>query len=125
MPPEPYLLYERAPVVTVGLKPVPVEHQETPEDAPLVAKRGEGPVVTSRAAIVIRGRFTSYQVNVDGSGNNIVGDAANEPSIAVNPNDPNEMAIGWREFPIPIVQICRMKRAKCLSGCPPKLASLR
>ncbi len=27
------------------------------------------------------GPFTSYQVNVDASGHNILGDAANEPSI--------------------------------------------
>src|SRR6266478_4320480 len=44
------------------------------------------------------GVFTSYQANVDASGNNILGDAANEPSIAVDPTDPNKMAIGWRQF---------------------------
>ena len=32
------------------------------------------------------------------SGNNIVGDAANEPSIAVDPTDGNKMTIGWRQF---------------------------
>jgi hypothetical protein len=41
--------------------------------------------------------FTA-QVNVDENGQNIVGDAANEPSIAVDPNDRNRMAIGWRQF---------------------------
>ena len=44
------------------------------------------------------GVFTSYQVNVDANGNNIVGDAANEPSIAVDPTDGNKMTIGWRQF---------------------------
>lgn len=43
------------------------------------------------------GFFTS-QVNVDGNGNNIIGDAANEPSIAVDPTNPDKMAIGWRQF---------------------------
>ena len=38
------------------------------------------------------------QVNVDASGLNIVGDAANEPSIAVDPIDPTRIAIGWRQF---------------------------
>ena len=38
------------------------------------------------------------QVNVNGAGQNIVGDAANEPSIAVDPTNPNRMAIGWRQF---------------------------
>ena len=31
-------------------------------------------------------------------GNNIVGDAANEPSISVDPTDGNKVAIGWRQF---------------------------
>src|SRR4029078_13702565 len=42
--------------------------------------------------------FTSYQANVDAQGNNIVGDAANEPSIAVDPTNSNKMTIGWRQF---------------------------
>ncbi|MEO8149418.1 MAG: T9SS type A sorting domain-containing protein [Bacteroidia bacterium] len=41
--------------------------------------------------------FTT-QVNVDASGQNILGDAANEPNIAVNPVNKNEMVIGWRQF---------------------------
>src|ERR1041384_4357343 len=44
------------------------------------------------------GPFTSYQVNVDSNGQNITGDAANEPSIAVDPNDRTKMVIGWRQF---------------------------
>jgi len=38
------------------------------------------------------------QVNTDQFGNDILNDAANEPSIAVDPTDPNRMAIGWRQF---------------------------
>ena len=41
---------------------------------------------------------TFVQVNVNSLGQNILGDAANEPSIAVDPNNPNRMAIGWRQF---------------------------
>jgi hypothetical protein len=44
------------------------------------------------------GGFISYQVNVDANGNNILGDVANEPSIAVDPTDRNKMTIGWRQF---------------------------
>src|SRR5213596_2889009 len=44
------------------------------------------------------GLFTSFQVNVDAGGNNILGDAANEPSITVDPTNHNRMAIGWRQF---------------------------
>jgi hypothetical protein len=38
------------------------------------------------------------QVNVSVTGDNILGDAANEPSIAVDPIDPNRIMIGWRQF---------------------------
>jgi len=41
---------------------------------------------------------TFVQVNLDENGMNILGDAANEPSIAVDPTAPNRMAIGWRQF---------------------------
>ena len=35
---------------------------------------------------------------MDANGQNITGDAANEPSICVDPTNPNRMAIGWRQF---------------------------
>jgi hypothetical protein len=44
------------------------------------------------------GAFISYQVNVDASGNNIIGDAANECTISVDPTNLSRMAIGWRQF---------------------------
>jgi hypothetical protein len=53
---------------------------------------------TSPRMISQFGLFTSFQVNVDSGGNNILGDAANEPSITVDPTDHNKMAIGWRQF---------------------------
>src|SRR6187200_2879749 len=53
---------------------------------------------TSPQMVSPYGAFISYQVNVDAQGNNIVGDAANEPSIAVDPTDGNKMAVGWRQF---------------------------
>ena len=43
------------------------------------------------------GIFTT-QVNVNSSGQNILGDAANEPNIAVDPSNPNRIVIGWRQF---------------------------
>jgi hypothetical protein len=45
-----------------------------------------------------RNSIVTTQVNVDANGQNIVGDAANEPSIAVDRNNPNRIAIGWRQF---------------------------
>src|SRR5437899_7777953 len=44
------------------------------------------------------GLFTSYQVNVDANGQNILGDAANECPISVDPTNPNRMTIAWRQF---------------------------
>ena len=55
-------------------------------------------IETSPRKISQFGVFTSYQANVDASGNNILGDAANEPAIAVDPTDGNKMAIAWRQF---------------------------
>src|SRR6476660_8460861 len=53
---------------------------------------------TSPRMISTVGAFTSFQVNVNGSGQNIVGDAANECSISVNPLDGSKKTIGWRQF---------------------------
>src|SRR5438477_4552293 len=55
-------------------------------------------VATSPRMISRYDIFTSYQANVDSNGNNILGDAANEPSISVDPTNPNKMTIGWRQF---------------------------
>lgn len=48
--------------------------------------------------IVERNGFVSVQVNVGPGGGNIDNDAANEPSLAVDPNAPLRIAVGWRQF---------------------------
>src|SRR4029077_11102977 len=53
---------------------------------------------TSPRMVSPYGVFVSYQVNVDANGNNIVGDAANECTISVDPTNLTKMAIGWRQF---------------------------
>src|SRR6516162_9582917 len=55
-------------------------------------------IETSPRMVSRFGVFTSYQANVDANGQNILGDAANEPSISVNPTDGNKMVIAWRQF---------------------------
>ncbi len=70
------------------------EPLEKYEDAPVYIFRIE----TSPRMISQLGPFTSFQVNVDAQNNDIVGDAANEPSISVDPTNPNKMAIAWRQF---------------------------
>jgi hypothetical protein len=42
--------------------------------------------------------IVTTQANVDGAGQNIVDDAANEPNIALNPVNTDEISIGWRQF---------------------------
>src|SRR6266481_2077024 len=80
---------------TVARKPLPTEPLEKYDNQPAAA----APVFGISPALVSRlGPYTSYQVNVDANGNNRVGDAANEPSICVDPMDGNKMSIGWRQF---------------------------
>lgn len=66
------------------------------DDLPAAAE--DLPKSTSVPAAVARDGSVSVQVNVDALGRNIVGDAANEPSIAVDPTAPLRIAIGWRQF---------------------------
>ncbi len=83
-------------------RPKPVEfpiHPELPDDPPAPESAFGGVAATSPAGVWIRGSYVSIQVNVNSDGENVIGDAANEPSIAVDPrNPPSRMAIGWRQF---------------------------
>lgn len=58
------------------------------------------PMSLLRSAKVISDEagFISRQVNLSTTGDNVINDAANEPSIAVNPNNPQQITIGWRQF---------------------------
>jgi Dockerin type I domain len=70
------------------------EPLETYDNPPAPPRKIE----TSPRMISQHDTFTSYQANVDANGNNILGDAANEPSISVDPTNGNKMAIAWRQF---------------------------
>jgi hypothetical protein len=80
---------------TVPRKPLPTEPLEKYDNPPAVAERI---LAISPGLVSHFGPYTSYQVNVDASGNNRTGDAANEPSICIDPTDGNKMSIGWRQF---------------------------
>ncbi len=75
-------------------KRLPTEELEKMEDNPMYIFR----LGASARMISQFGAFTSVQVNVDRNGNNITGDAANEPSLAVDPTNHNRMSVGWRQF---------------------------
>ncbi len=77
---------------------IPQRPAELPDDPYLPYVPPDRQPPTAPAQAWQRDQFVSVQVNVDADGNNIIGDAANEPSIAVDPTDPNRMAIGWRQF---------------------------
>lgn len=72
------------------------EYEEKPDDPYILKARNSyqtSPAYHYKTALV-----ETYQVNVNENGENMIGDAANEPSIAINPNNPNQMVIGWRQF---------------------------
>jgi len=76
----------------------PLRLEELPSD-PYQPRPAIPPIgIPAGKAIVDRDGYVSVQVNVDEFGNNIPGDAANEPTIAVDPNNPNRIVIGWRQF---------------------------
>ena len=75
-------------------RPNAADHLERYDNAPMyIFRRGISAATNSQ-----HGSFTSYQVNVAPGGVNIIGDAANEPSIAVDPTNRHKMAVGWRQF---------------------------
>ena len=72
---------------------IPLEQLQDPP----MASPAQPPVLREASTITF-GPYVSRQVNVNASGNDIVGDAANEPSLAVDPTNHNRMVIGWRQF---------------------------
>ncbi len=82
-PTTPLAAQEREPLEDAGQPPVPA---------------GELPTATSPGWISILDTFVSVQVNVAAGSSNVVGDAANEPSLAVSRLDRGRIAVGWRQF---------------------------
>jgi len=77
----------------------PGGHKEEAVPPPALSHRAiEAQQMRTPGMVATRAGFTSVQVNTDALGNNIVGDAANEPSIAVDPTNLNRMVVGWRQF---------------------------
>ncbi len=90
-------------VIGVAGAQVGAEPEERPDQPVTQGERLDQPpgipaVARGPGRLVPMGPFMSIQANVDGDGNNIVGDAANEPSIGVDPLAPNRIVVGWRQF---------------------------
>ena len=93
-------------------KRLPLEQLEKYEDPPMFIFR----LGVSAQMVSQFGAFTSYQVNVDTNGNNITGDAANEPSLSVDPTNHNRMAVGWRQFDTVLSNFRQAGRAYTSNG---------
>jgi hypothetical protein len=92
----PSLIFSQTDKQQKGNPPDPTAHHEIRDNdyvPDLRESQGRSPAYNFSMNNIV-----TTQVNVDANGQNIVGDAANEPSIAVDPNDQNKMAIGWRQF---------------------------
>ena len=75
-----------------------IGHLERPDQAPAEPAPQLSMSVVPQSGPFRAAIFESVQVNVDSLGFNIPGDAANEPSIAIDPNFPTRIVIGWRQF---------------------------
>lgn len=76
-----------------GHRRVPVEMEYLQDPPAAIAPLGR-----SLASIISYNGFVSRQVNVDENGDNVIGDAANEPSLTIDPTNLDRIAIGWRQF---------------------------
>jgi hypothetical protein len=85
-------------VLMLGVGAAKEIEPEAPDQPPAAHPAREDPLARSAPKTLARGAYVSVQVNVDALGFNILGDAANEPSIAVNPLNPANMVIAWRQF---------------------------
>lgn len=83
-------------ISSAGEPPVDDGPDELIDDPYVAVPRAHRATSPGRRAVL--GPYVSVQVNVDENGNNIVGDAANEPSLVIDPTNPQRMAIGWRQF---------------------------
>ena len=81
------------PVAVAQLAPLN-GHLETYDNPPAPPRKIE----TSPRMVSVYGAFISYQVNVDQNGQNILGDAANECAISIDPTNGSKMTIAWRQF---------------------------
>ncbi|HET9299352.1 MAG TPA: sialidase family protein [Candidatus Polarisedimenticolaceae bacterium] len=76
----------------------PIELEREVPNMPPGKPAAEDRFARSPGARIALGSYASVQVNVDSNGNNIVGDAANEPSLTVNPTNRANIVVGWRQF---------------------------
>jgi len=84
------------PVRAQDPKPPTEEYKEEADDPYIYVPREN--YQTSPAYQFSNAQITTRQVNVNVLGENMIGDAANETSIAIDAANPDRMIIGWRQF---------------------------
>lgn len=89
-------------------------YHEAPDDPYIPVERAD--YATSPAYRFSGPQIVTNQVNVNAAGENMLDDAANEPSIAVDPTNPMRMAIGWRQFDTVISNFRQAGYAYTLDG---------
>ncbi len=72
--------------------------QSPTDNGDIVGPSLPGAGVYSAKTVISLPTGTSFQVNVSAGAQNIGGDAANEPSLCIDPNNHNTIAIAWRQF---------------------------
>ncbi|HZW10328.1 MAG TPA: sialidase family protein [Phycisphaerales bacterium] len=92
-----------APLALAQTDPTPPGYILPGTQPPILEFVGDAPapphiVQSSPTAPGLSRGFGGVQVNVNANGLNILNDAANEPSIAIDPTAPNRMVVGWRQF---------------------------
>lgn len=89
------LFFVFAPFVVYG-QGIPDLYREEVDQAYMPVATRNKP--TSPAYRLDGSQISIRQVNVNKEGRNVLKDAANEPSLVVDPTNPLRMAIGWRQF---------------------------
>ncbi|MFO0832943.1 MAG: sialidase family protein [Phycisphaerales bacterium] len=88
-------------VVVVGLAAAAraqEDHEDQENEGPGMPYVAPDEPVQTSVPFMDRSFFNGVQVNVNAQGLNALNDAANEPSMAVNPTNPLNIVIGWRQF---------------------------
>lgn len=92
-----FLLFQMSDVNAQETNSKAYMHHEIIDD-PYIANSNQGAKTSAAYRSKSGSLFFTTQVNINDEGNNILGDAGNEPSIAVDPTNPNRIVIGWRQF---------------------------
>jgi hypothetical protein len=94
------LVFSQTNIQTKGRSQDPTFHHEVKDDdyIPDLRDSQKRSPAYNYSMRSIESTIVTTQVNVDVNGQNIIGDAANEPSIAIDPNNRDNIVIGWRQF---------------------------